>query len=68
MSTTSDTPIQSQLWARRRRAIRLVESGKRDERASKRSVTPARGGRVVARLLGQNGHWAMASKDGAEPT
>jgi hypothetical protein len=59
MSTSSSTPIQTQLRTMRRRAIRR-EGKDRPDHALDRSVTSARVGRVVALLRSQNGHWAMA--------
>jgi hypothetical protein len=65
MSASSSTPIDTQFWAARRRAIRLAKSEDRDDHGPEHSVRPARVGRVVALVLSQNGHWAMASESAA---
>ena len=64
MSTSSSTRIQTQLWTIHRRPIQSAKSEDRDDHRPKRSVTPAQIGTVVAFLLSQNGHWAMASASG----
>jgi hypothetical protein len=66
MSASSSTPIHTQFWAVRRRAIRLAKSDDRDDHGPEHSVTPARVGRVVALVLTHNGHWAMASASGGQ--
>ena len=58
MSTSSST---LQFGTMRRRAIGFAESEDHDDHGPEHSVSPARLGRVVALLLRQNGHWAMAS-------